>query len=232
LVYCVETGEGKKLAEELVKRLTGGDELKGRFMRQDFFSFKPTHKLWLSANHKPIIRGTDHAIWRRIPLIPFTQTFVDPAQAKEGEPIKDADLPMKLARELPGILAKAVRAAKDWYDNGLPWPEIVRAAVAQYREEQDTLGLFLEERVVIEEGGSETATDIYHEYKAWAEEAGEWVMSQKKLGLALVDRGFVRAKASTIRYNGLRLLTDAERAVRGLMFQGAPNGEDDFRGVR
>jgi putative DNA primase/helicase len=73
----LELEQGKALAEALVKQLTGGEKIRARRMREDFWEFPPTHKLWLAANHKPVVRGTDHAIWRRIKLIPFTVTFVD-----------------------------------------------------------------------------------------------------------------------------------------------------------
>ncbi len=213
-VYCMETGENKYLAEDLVKRLTGGDVIKARFMHGNFFSFVPTHKLWLSANHKPVIRGTDFAIWRRIPLIPFTVKFVDAELAKEGDRIKDRDLPLKLAAELPGILTKGVRAAQQWYEVGLQWPQSVRAAVDEYREEQDVIGAFLEERC--EKGGEfwEPATALYQEYNDWAIKANEHRMSSKKFGTALVERGFRRVKVSTVRYHGLRVIPQTERMGR------------------
>ncbi|MGH7378091.1 MAG: DNA primase family protein, partial [Candidatus Methylomirabilales bacterium] len=81
-VASIEVEEGKRLAEVLVKQLTGGDRLKARFMRENFFEFTPTHKIFLAVNHKPVIRGTDHAIWRRIRLVPFTVTIPDAEQDK------------------------------------------------------------------------------------------------------------------------------------------------------
>lgn len=214
LVYCVETGEGKRLAEELVKRLTGSDLLKGRLMRQDFFHFLPTHKLWLSANHKPVIRGTDHAIWRRIPLIPFTVQFSDPDTARPGQPVKDTELLEKLGQELPGILAKAVRAAQEWYANGLQWPDRVRAAVAEYRQEQDVLGMFIAERCEEADEALENASDLYRAYRHWADEVGEFIVSQKRFSTALSEKGYVKLKSSTIAYRGLRLLSASERVVQ------------------
>jgi putative DNA primase/helicase len=71
LVASVEVEDGRRLAESLVKQLTGGDRIKARRMREDFWEFAPTHKVFLAANHKPVVRGTDHAIWRRIKLVPF-----------------------------------------------------------------------------------------------------------------------------------------------------------------
>jgi P4 family phage/plasmid primase-like protien len=105
LLATVETGEGRRLAENLVKQMTGGDKLKGRYMRRDFIEFMPEFKLWLASNHLPQIRGTDGGIWRRIRLIPFLETIADHE--------KDPTLPEKLQAEASGILAWAVRGCLD-----------------------------------------------------------------------------------------------------------------------
>ena len=98
---AVEAEAGKPLAEALVKQLTGGDTITARFLFKEFFDFKPQFKIWLAANHKPNISGSDHGIWRRIRLVPFTVTI--------PEQERDPRLTQKLAEELPGILAWAVR---------------------------------------------------------------------------------------------------------------------------
>ena len=101
-VAAIETEQGRKLAEVFVKEATGGDPIRARRMREDFWEFQPTHKVFLATNHKPIITGTDTAIWERIRLVPFRVT-IPPDE-------RDTTLPDKLAGELPGILAWAVRA--------------------------------------------------------------------------------------------------------------------------
>src|SRR5699024_1197569 len=95
-VSAVESEQGQQLAESLVKQLTGGDKIAARFLRKEFFEFKPEFKIFFSTNHKPIIRGTDDGIWRRIRLIPFNARF-------EGSK-RDINLSDKLAKESPGIL--------------------------------------------------------------------------------------------------------------------------------
>lgn len=97
---------GRRLAEGLVKQLTGGDTVSARKLYSEFFQFRPEFKLWLAANHKPVIRGTDQAIWRRIRLIPFTVTIPEQEQ--------DPDLVRKLTAELPGILRWAVDGCLAW----------------------------------------------------------------------------------------------------------------------
>jgi P4 family phage/plasmid primase-like protien len=212
-VSCVETGEGQRLAEELVKRLTGGDLMKGRFMRRDFFSFEPTHKLWLSANHKPTIRGTDWAIWRRIPLVPFEVRFVDAERAKPGEPVKDVELLNTLIGELPGILAKAVRYAQEWCRDGLQIPTAVITATEKYKQEQDVLGGFLQDCCVLEDGAEEKSGDVYRVYAQWCRDNGEFCHPSNKFGMAMTERGIQRVKKSTVFYRGLRLLSEAEREM-------------------
>jgi putative DNA primase/helicase len=110
-VATVEVEDGKRMAEGLVKQITGDDIIKARFMRENFFEFKPTHKIFLAANHMPAIRGQDFAIWRRIKLVPFDAQFKDPEDALPGEQVKDKDLPAKLRAELPGILPGPCAAA-------------------------------------------------------------------------------------------------------------------------
>ena len=111
LISAIETEQGRKLNEVLVKELTGGDPIRARRMREDFWEFRPTHKVFLATNHKPVITGTDHAIWERIRLIPFTVTI-----PKEQ---RDTTLPDKLLAELPGILAWAVQGCLTWQQEGL-----------------------------------------------------------------------------------------------------------------
>ncbi|MCZ6625864.1 MAG: phage/plasmid primase, P4 family, partial [Deltaproteobacteria bacterium] len=110
----IEVEDGRRLAEALVKQITGGDPIKGRFMNKDFFEFMPTHKIFMAVNHKPVIRGTDSAIWRRIRLVPFTVTFPEDEQDKK--------LPEKLKAELPGIFNWTVQGCLAWQREGLGIP--------------------------------------------------------------------------------------------------------------
>src|SRR5690606_13257700 len=114
LVFTVETDEGRRLDEATVKELVGGDRVRARRMRENFFESQPTHKIILATNHKPKVHGTDFAIWRRLQLVPFGVKF-------EGER-KDKTLPAKLLAELPGILAWCVRGCLEWQERGLGPP--------------------------------------------------------------------------------------------------------------
>ena len=205
-VSAIEVEDGRRLAEGLVKQMTGGDQLKARFMRADFFQFDPTFKLFLSANHKPVITGTDYAIWRRIRLIPFTVTIPDTE--------KDPRLAEKLRSELPGILAWAVRGCLAWQREGLHTPAAVTDATASYRAESDLLGAFLEACTVATEGAQVQAKELYAAYSAWCEASGEKPVNGTRFGRDLTARGLDKYQHPSTRrtfYMGLGLLADTPR---------------------
>lgn len=194
LVVCQETGEGRRFNETLVKQLTGGDAITARRMYEDNWTFNPTWKIWLSTNHKPEIRGTDHAIWRRVRLIPFNVTFHDPGK---GDPVKDPRMEEKLTDELPGILAWAVRGALSWQAEGIPAPQAVMAATDAYRAAQDTLAAWIGECCLVNRIADSKASLLYASYKEWCDQAGERPITQKKLGMRLVEQGFVSERRKT-----------------------------------
>ncbi|MGH9426935.1 MAG: DNA primase family protein, partial [Terriglobia bacterium] len=156
LVVASEAEEGKRLSESLIKALTGRDLIKTRFLFQEHFEFIPQMKLWLAANHKPVIRGTDYAIWRRIRLLPFTETF-------QGEAC-DKGLPDKLKAELLGIFAWAVRGCLAWQRDGLPLPQSVKAATEEYRSDMDAVACFLEEKCICRPESTVPSSVLYGAY--------------------------------------------------------------------
>lgn len=198
-VSAVEVDQGRRLSEVVVKELTGGDTVSARFLYGEFFEFTPQFKLWLAANHKPEVRGNDHAIWRRIRLIPFTVTI------PEGE--QDRGLPEKLRAELPGMLAWAVQGCLDWQSIGLCEPEEVLDATLAYRDEMDLLGGFIADRCVVSVGNREAAAALYDAYVAWAQDSGEQPVTKRTFGRLLRDRGFADARAhgGTRLWVGIRL---------------------------
>lgn len=200
-VAASESDEGRRLAESMVKAMTGSDTLSARFMRGEWFDFKPEFKLWLATNHKPTIRGTDKGIWDRIKVIPFLVRIEDDKQ--------DRELHSKLLAELPGILAWAVRGCLAWQRDGLSIPRDVVAATDAYREEQDILAAFLVDRCVIQASASARASELYTEYKQWCDTSGEHPQSQRRFGSALAERGFQRVHGRHgWVWNGLGLAGD------------------------
>jgi putative DNA primase/helicase len=136
-VSTIEIEKGKHLAEALMKMLTGGEHVRARRMREDFWEFPPTWKIWFCANDKPKVKGRDKATWRRIKLIPFDVTIPD-------EEV-DHELPSRLLTELPGIFNWAIEGCLEWKEHGLQEPEKVTKASDAYREETDILAQFCRE---------------------------------------------------------------------------------------
>jgi len=188
LVAASEAEEGKRLAESLIKALTGGDKISARFMRAEWFDFEPDFKIWLSTNHKPVIRGTDNGIWRRIRLIPFEVTIPDLE--------RDETLPEKLRTELPGILNWALAGCRDWLADGLGMPEAVKKATRSYRDEMDILARFIEDSCIQHKNAFIPAADIYAAYRKWADENGEHYETQTGFGKRLRERGFTDGRMS------------------------------------
>jgi len=185
-VSAAEVEQGRRLAESKIKQMTGRDTVTARFLFQEFFDFKPEFTLWLSSNHKPVIKGTDDAIWDRLKLIPFTQRF-DGAKA-------DPLLASKLRDELAGVFAWMVQGGLAWQEHGLGEPESVTTATQQYRADMDTLAAFFEDRCVIGERLMAPASRLYKAYQLWSDEAGEHAETQKMFGMRLSERGFISEK--------------------------------------
>lgn len=188
LVSAIETGDGKRLAEAMVKQMTGGDTIPARFMRAEWFEFRPEFKLWLATNHLPTVRGTDEAIWRRIRLVEFTVTI------PEGD--RDGLLGDKLRAELPGILAWAAHGCIAWQAQGLGTPNDVRQATADYRADMDVLGDWIAGNCVVRDNVRGLATSLYNDYRQWCDERSEKPITQTTFGLRLGERGFEKHRGT------------------------------------
>jgi putative DNA primase/helicase len=198
VVAASETEDGCRLTEALVKQLTGGDLISARRCNEDFWSFKPSHTFVMATNHKPIIRGTDHGIWRRIHLIPFNVTI--------SEAERDPYLTETLRGEYGAILRWAVEGCSAWQRDGkLITPIEVEAATSAYRVDSDVLGEFIDERCIVGPGYSTSAGDIFAAYQQWIKARSECPLSQKRFGPQLAERGFIRRKQGLTIYEGIGL---------------------------
>ena len=202
LALAIETEEHRGFSESLVKALTGGDRISCRRMREDFWDFDPSHTIIVACNHKPAIRGTDHAMWRRIKLVPFEVVF-------EGAD-QDPRLSEKLLDETPGILAWCVRGCQTYQMDGLVSPKKVDGATDNYRGEEDLVGDFLQQCC---ETGSELYTRASDLLDAYHKHIGSTRMTQTRLGKSLKERGiFTRGRDNTGRtaWWGIGLLAEGE----------------------
>lgn len=207
MVVVSETGEAGRLNEEQVKAMTGGDTITARRMRQDFFTFKPTHLLMLQTNHRPKVTGNDEGIWRRLRLIPFAVT-VPPER-------RDPLLPDKLKAEASGILAWAYRGWQAYQRDGMPTPDKVKAATNEYRDASDQIGGFLEEATDPGEYFSVEAGELYRCYSQWCDDNGDRPRNQREFGMRLSERGFERFRSNGVRrWRGMRLVEDAAADYR------------------
>jgi len=203
-VFAAEAEDGQRLAESRIKQLAGEDTILVRDLYQSPFEMTPTFKVVLSTNHKPLIRGDDQAIWRRIRLIPFEITIPpderDPRYAS-GEIFE---------KELHGILNWAIAGCLEWQQAGLSPPKKVVVATEAYRTEMDTFGQWIEECCETGNQSEAPVKVLYGSYSDWCEESGLSAMSKQALGRKLGERGYMkRHTAKGNVYGGIAIRDDA-----------------------
>lgn len=198
LVTSVEPNEGVRLNEGLLKQLTGDDTVTARKLYSEEFEFKPEFKLWMATNHKPIIRGTDTGIWRRIHMIPFN------VQIPEDK--VDKNLTHKLKAEMTGIFKWCIDGCLMWQREGLQMPAAVLKSVREYRREMDVISAFIEDKCTLE--GTVQASTLYAAYVSWADSNNEYCMSNTKFSTELAKR-FEKIKGRNCKYfSGISLSSE------------------------
>ena len=215
LVTASELNEAVRLNEARLKMLAGEDPVTARFLHGEFFTFVPVAKFWLSVNHKPIVSDDSTGFWRKVRLIPFTQSF-------EGR--ADKGLKAALRGEYPGILAWMVRGCLEWQKRGLAPPDVVKAATEEYRSESDPVAVFLQERCLTGPDYVARAGALYKAYQDWSEEAGlgkHERLSNTKFGRIMGSRFHKKEQGRGNFYQGIGLRTEVEepttqRAVEGV----------------
>ena len=199
-VTSEEPTEGVRLNEGLLKQLTGGSKVTCRFLYGDEFEYTPEFKIWIATNHKPIVRGTDVGIWRRIKLIPF-EVNIPPKKV-------DKNLKYKLREEFPQIMRWAVEGCMKWQKYGMKEPECVREAVKEYKHEMDLLAGFIEQCIIIDyvSGEKIMANDLFRAYIRWAKDNNEYEMSSKKFFMEITKKLPEKGRnAKGIFYSNVRL---------------------------
>jgi P4 family phage/plasmid primase-like protien len=205
LVLCSEVNEGDAWDESKVKALTGGDTLTARFMARDFFSFQPTHTLWLMANDQPNVATGGHSLWRRIRVIPFTYTV--PAEQRIS------GLEDTLVREHgAGILAWLIDGAVDYFANGLQQPPSIERATGEYETDQDSVTGWFNERCKATQANVQIRVSIAKsDYAQWCKDYGMQPVSDKRLTMTLKNRyGITSERSRDARYFGGLILYGRE----------------------
>jgi P4 family phage/plasmid primase-like protien len=188
LGITTEIEEGSAMAESLVKSLVSGDSMSVRQVYCPPIQFVPCVKLLFLGNHKPHIKGTDHGMWRRARMVPFTQTFsLDP----------DPYLLDTLKAEAPHIAAWMIQGYLGWQRRGLSdVPASVRLATEEYQAEQDLVGLWLNERCQLYASAETSSTDLYADYRGWAIENGLRPVGSVSFGRKLAEHRFTVRKSN------------------------------------
>lgn len=215
LVSAAEPETGARFSESMLKQLTGSEIMTVRHLHKDFFEFKPQFKLCLSFNNKPYIRGQDRGIWRRILLVPFTQSFEDEDELKNSPnaKLKIENLDKKLKEEAPGILNWLLDGYRMWAEDGFKIPAKVRAATAEYKHESNPIQQFIEAWCEKRAEAIVGSSRMYDAYKLWCKESALDPMTQNSFGRRMTGMNFERVTNPYSHYRGIQLNNEAENRV-------------------
>jgi len=203
-VTTTEAEQGRRLSEPLIKKITGNDQMTARFLYGEFFNFIPTFKIFMATNHKPVIKGTDHGIWRRIKLIPFTNRIPEEKQ--------DRRLEEKLKAEASGILNWLLEGTARWKKEGLNAPQAILNATDEYRGEMDVIGNFLKECCTADKDATIRIRELFKAYQDWCDENNEHAVSERFFSLRLKELGYEQGRTAEARYwSGIALKMSNEK---------------------
>jgi putative DNA primase/helicase len=215
LVMASEGEAGKPMSEAVLKRVTGKDMVSARFLRQEFFEFKPSFLLMLATNHKPKFKGQDDGLWRRVKMIPFKRFFA-PHE-------REYDLDKQLLAEAQGIAAWAVRGARVWFEGGLKDPASITKATQEYKETSDALAGFFPGVLVADDSARIDGAEAYNDYKDWCEAEGlpqREVWTRRAFYSAMEERGIQRVRgAKGMVLVGVRTASQEVKSGPGIFSQ-------------
>jgi len=202
-VTAEEAGDGERLNESLIKQMTGGDSVNARHPYGRPFTYTPEFKVTLTGNTKPQIRGQDFAIWRRVRLIHFDQTITD---AERIEDLND-----RLRAESSQILRLLVSKCLQWQVDGLPVPEVIKKDVEAYKEENDYMAVFIEEKCVLNDTNEVSCSDLHQHYLEWAKKTAAPMLNITQFGRSMIARKGIekgRERSGRKVYKGIAKATE------------------------
>jgi putative DNA primase/helicase len=195
IISANESGESKRLDEELLKEITGGDPVTARFLHQEFFTFQPQFKIWFAVNTLPKANAHDHGFWRRVRIIPFTVRF-------DGKN-RDMELYNKLLIELSGIINWAYEGFVEWRKIGLSPPDEVIQATEEYHQQEDVIAQFIGDCISWTKSIDNRipAKELYNSFSSWYDDNfSEKVMSQLAFGKRMSEAGYKSEKIGGKRW--------------------------------
>jgi putative DNA primase/helicase len=201
LAISTEIEDGQRLSVSLIKRMTGGERLHHEMKWEHGFEFQPTHKLWMSGNHRPVITDTTLSIWRRVKLINFPVTI---PEDKRDRRLRDK---LRSPENQRAILAWLVQGAVEWFQQGLGEPAEVIEATNAYRADQDIVGNFLDECCEFDPVQAVLQADLYKVFSRWCIEAGNSILTKGKLRERIIEKGTVtvaRAHGNAASWKGIK----------------------------
>ena len=198
LVLMSEPDPGKRFSDNAIKSLTGGDTIIARYLHKEFFEFSMKAKMIMLTNHEIKAIGTDHGLWRRMVIIPFTY------QVPEDK--KDKNLQGKLIDDAEAVLAWMVQGCLMWQQEGLQQPQELIQVKYEYRQGQDAVGLFIDECCTENQKSKVKASKLYNSYKKWCESSGEYELSHREFSKRLREKGYSGVKSGVYYWFGIDLL--------------------------
>jgi putative DNA primase/helicase len=201
LATCQETDDGRRLDVAAVKRLTGGDTIRARKMREDFIEFTPSHLPFLITNHLPKVPADDPALWARLLVIPFDQSFL----GREDRGLQD-----RLSAQLPAVLAWAVAGWDDYRQRGrLDPPAAVGAATSTYRISNDAIAGFIADRCLLDPHMHAVSSDLWSQWETWCHANSQPPGNNRMLKAAMEARGvLVHRSNGRSRFQGIALASE------------------------
>lgn len=220
IITMSETNESEKMNDKVIKQLTSGETISAQKKFGDQFEYEPSFSPWMSTNNLPIIRSKDFGIWRRIFLIPFLVKFTDET--------KDIHMPEKLSAEMPQILGWIIQGClklNKEYKGVVPKPKCIEEALSDYKNEMDSVNIYISSNCQNFPGYKTSAATLFQDYKKWALDNNEYLMSESKFKADMVKHGFALKKDANSgwAYVGIKLNSDQKGHDFDLDF----NEEDD-----